>query len=250
MAVTETEQPNFPAIKWNWDSANYFADWHEPIYELMARYVPAGSTVLEVGAGGSHTLAAIAGRLKCNSYGVEPDENGIAKTRELADLESGSVKMIRGDGFHLPFPDGVFDVVYSLGLIEHFSVEAGIEMVKEHFRVCGQNGSVIVAVPNFYDLSHTVRKIFLGKGYEYFPERSFAPFELQRVVESVGASPAILDGSSPFWGIRMSKHGQTLTAALEHFGIKSRADKIGTAKWRARFGFLVYAIAKKGRAQT
>jgi SAM-dependent methyltransferase len=245
MAATKDEHANVPAIEWNWDAANYFADWHEPIYELMARYVPERSRVLEVGAGGSHTLAAIAGRLKCESYGVEPDENGIAKTNELADLESGNVKMVRGDGFRLPFADGVFDVVYSLGLIEHFDQEGAVNLVSEHFRVCSKKGIVIVAVPNLYDLSHTARKILIGKNYEYYPERSFAPFALQRLIQEAGTSCSLLDGSSPFWGIRMSKHGGILSAAIERSGLRSRAEKVRSAKWRARFGFLVYAVATK-----
>lgn len=245
MSFTETEKPNVPAIEWNWDSANYFADWHEPIYELMARYVPAGSTVLEVGAGGSHTLAAIAGRLKCNSFGVEPDENGIAKTQELAGVESGTVKMIRGDGFRLPFADGVFDVVYSLGLVEHFDRNESSDLVAEHVRVCKKNGTVIVAVPNWLNFPHTLRKWMLGKRYEYHPERSYSPRELRKLMSANGLAIQETDGVSPMWGLAMFSGAWRLIAVFDRLGISKRVRNIEKPGTRAALGYMTYAIAKK-----
>ena len=110
-----------PEIDWNWENTSYLAEWHEPIVELLSRYVPGNSKILEVGAGGSHTLGALASRLHCAAFGIEPDIAGARKTIELASRESSTVLMVRGDGFLLPFADENFDVVYSLGLIEHFS---------------------------------------------------------------------------------------------------------------------------------
>jgi SAM-dependent methyltransferase len=245
MAVNETERLNVPAIEWNWDSANYFAEWHEPIYELMARYVPEGSTVLEVGAGGSHTLGAIAGRLKCRSYGVEPDEQGIAKTIELADLESGNVKMIRGDGFRLPFDDDSFDVVYSLGLIEHFEKSESSALISEHVRVCKKDGTVIVAVPNLLNFPHTLRKWILGSRYEYYPERSYSPGELKSLILGQGLAIQETDGVSPMWGLAMFSGAWRLIAVLDRLGISKRLREIEKPGTRAALGYMTYAIAKK-----
>jgi len=248
MESAQSSSESFPDIDWGWDKANYQAEWHEPIFELMARYVVQGSSVLEVGAGGSHTLGAIAGRLECNAVGVEPDLNGIEKTRELARNENTSVQMIRGDGFCLPFSDGAFDVVYSLGLIEHFEPEESTALVAEHVRVCKDGGQVIVAVPNYLNLPHTIRKFMIGKDYEFYPERSFTPRQLKRILISAGLEFKEKDGVLPLWGVSMMDGGWRVTAILDRFGLASRLNDLKRSSWRANTGYMTYAqgIKKTG----
>lgn len=236
---------NVPDIEWNWEQANYFAEWHEPIYSLLERYVPASSKILEVGGGGSHTLGALAARLNCTAFGIDPDRNGAAKTKLLAEAESAKVEMIRGDGFCLPFDDGEFDVVYSLGLVEHFSALQTDELVAEHVRVCRPGGLVIVAVPNSLNLPHTARKALLGSRYEYFPERSYSPNQLGRLLRKSGLRIVSMDGVVPLWGLGMSPMGWRVVTVLNRIGIGERLNNVGNSRWRAALGFITYAVAVK-----
>ncbi len=247
--MSSTQPAQIPLIEWKWDEAGYLPAWHEPIYELMDRYVPKGCRVLEVGAGGSHTLAALAGRSHCHAFGIEPDCSGIDKTNQLASDESGSVTMIRGDGFCLPFDDGVFDVVYSLGLIEHFSPDESIALTVEHARVCREGGLIIVAAPNFLNLPHTLRKWVLGSQYEYFPERSYTPGKLKRLTESAGTKAEVIDGVSPLWGLAMIPGAWRLTAALDRLSISKFLNGFQSPEWRARSGYMTYVIGRKQPAK-
>jgi hypothetical protein len=128
MKVIAAEPVNFPAIEWNWENAEYQPSWHEPVYAVMERYVPGGSTVLEVGAGASHTLAALSGRLGCDAYGVEPNDSGIFKAREMCRLERTEVTLMRGDGFVKGYELALVYLVITLALFllgpGKFSVDA------------------------------------------------------------------------------------------------------------------------------
>lgn len=238
---------NSPDIEWNWDDSNYLPGWHEPIYELMARFVKPSSKILEVGAGGSHTIAALAGRLNCEAFGVEPDDGGIRKTLELAEAEASSVKMIKGDGFTLPFGSNQFDTVYSLGLIEHFAPGESKELIKEHWRVCRPGGTLIVAVPNLFNFPHSLRKALLGSRYEYFPERSYRPAVLRRIVEATGCQTKAVDGVSPLWGLSMFNRGWMLISLLRKLGVLERLEHMKSPKHRSLAGYMTYVIAEKTR---
>jgi len=232
-------------INWNWASAGYADTWHEPAYEVLARYIPDGSKILEIGAGASHALAALAGRKGCDAYGVEPDVDGIAATHRFARMESSSVKMVRGSGFELPFDGESFDVVYSQGLIEHFPEDDAHAFLVEHARVCRKGGTVIVSVPNVYNFPHTLYKAWMGEAYLCWPERSYAPQRLCRDLELVGLRITNRDGLLPLWVVTSHKHGTWFSIALHKLGLKQLIDKPPSPRLRSLVGFMTFAIGTK-----
>lgn len=234
-----------PEIAWEWDKAEYSPDWHEPIYEVMSRYVPEGATILEVGAGGSATLAMLAARRGCRACGCEPDEEGIKSALRLAEAEGARVQLVRGNGFALPFADGSFDIVYSLGLVEHFRPAETAALVAEHRRVCRPGGRVILSVPNLLNLPHTLYKAVVGKGYRYHPERSFSPRQLRAVLEGAGLRFVASDGLLPLWGVGMIPGGWRVTAALSRLGLASRLNGLRSGRLRAAFGYMTYAVGER-----
>ena len=87
----------------------------------------------------------------------------------------------------LPFRADTFDLIYSMGTIEHFS-EYELA-VREIFRVLRPGGSAIIGVPNKLDpflrplLVHLLSNAGL---YAYGMEKSFTPRALRRLLESAG----------------------------------------------------------------
>jgi len=87
----------------------------------------------------------------------------------------------------LPFRSGSFDLIYSMGTIEHFP-EHGVA-VKELFRVLKPAGTAIIGVPNTLDpflrplLVCVLQRLGL---YAYGMEKSFTPRALRRLLESAG----------------------------------------------------------------
>jgi SAM-dependent methyltransferase len=234
-----------PDIAWGWDEAVFNPAWHEPLFEVMARYVPRGARLLEVGAGGSATLGMLAGRLGCEAWGCEPDRHGAEAALRLAEAERARVLVVQGDGFRLPFADGSFDVVYSLGLIEHFTPRESAELVAEHRRVCRTGGRVILSVPNLLNLPHTFHKMILGSRYQYHPERSYSPRQLRAVLEEAGLRVVAADGMLPLWGVAMVPGAWRLTAALARLGLAAQLDGLKSARLRAALGYMTFAVAKR-----
>ena len=66
-----------------------------------------------------------------------------------ADLEPGSDEVMFIDAVaELPFPDGVFDYVFSEHMIEHIAYKHGLHMLGEAFRVLKPGGKIRIATPD------------------------------------------------------------------------------------------------------
>jgi SAM-dependent methyltransferase len=87
----------------------------------------------------------------------------------------------------LPFPANSFDLVYSMGTIEHFA-DSGAA-VREFFRVLRPSGVAIVGVPNKLDPFLRPLLVHLWNAFGAYPygmEKSFTSSGLRRLLESAG----------------------------------------------------------------
>lgn len=69
------------------------------------------------------------------------------------------------DAFYLPFKESTFDVIYGLGVFEHFLL--GDTPYKEIFRVLKPNGKIVAGLPIELGISLLVKKIgldLMGRG--------------------------------------------------------------------------------------
>ena len=102
-------------------------------------------------------------------------------------FESGRPAFAVADVRALPFADNAFDLVYSMGTIEHFEeYEAAL---RELFRVLRPSGIAIVGVPNRLDPFLRPLMVHLWNKFAEYPygmEKSFTPKELRRLLESAG----------------------------------------------------------------
>ncbi len=102
--------------------------------------------VLDVGCGTGYTTSGILGRGDvCEVVGL--DMNPVQLNRAVKNLHSkkATLSISRGDAENLPFIDGSFDAVISVGAIEYFPDPE--KVLKELARVANPNGKVIVCGP-------------------------------------------------------------------------------------------------------
>ena len=80
-------------------------------------------------------------------WGLEYDEGNIKKANELN--KNIGVKILQGDIKNLPHPfeENYFDVIVSLGLIEHFVYP--VDIIRKLLRTVKKNGTLILEMPNF-----------------------------------------------------------------------------------------------------
>lgn len=114
-----------------------------------------------------------------------------------AAFERGGLRAALGDVRQLPFDDAAFDLIYSMGTIEHFADSRCA--AAEIFRVLKPGGRAVVGVPNRHDpfLRPLLVSALSAVGlYDYGYERSFTRRQIRVLLESVGfevvSEPAIL----------------------------------------------------------
>lgn len=122
------------------------------ILHSIARLVPAGSRVLDLGCGDGALLALLQSTRACTGYGVEIDDAKV-----LACMKRGVnvLQLNLEDGLTM-FDDDAFDVVLQIDTLQH--LRNAETMLRETARV-GRLG--VVAFPNF---AHWVNRLHVMRG--------------------------------------------------------------------------------------
>lgn len=152
------------------------------LLEVLAAHLPQdrNARVLELGCAPGRWLAWTGLRLGVRGFGIELDEKGLSLTRSLYP----GMPLTRADAFHLPFADGVFDAVYSIGLIEHF--DDPNKILVEARRVLRPDGVAIWEVPNLESGSFCTWHWRRVKRYNYEAHRPYSLGELAATVSRAG----------------------------------------------------------------
>jgi SAM-dependent methyltransferase len=145
-------------------SVSRFNYYDSRLRAVFASQVKDQCRVLEVGCGGSKWIPYFDSSLRCETWGIDYSPEGIALTRnQLPEL--ARCRLIRGDFFDRDsLPSGYFDLVYSMGFIEHF--EVGTAVTKRLTELLRQGGKAITIVPNFVGPYGRLQKLVDGKVYE------------------------------------------------------------------------------------
>jgi len=230
--------------------------WHFPYaYRTFRKYIPKNSNVLEIGFGSGRILTKIAKELNCRCVGVDIPDHAFPTIAFFCKQEGVHVEALKGDGFALPFKDNSFDAVYSEGVIEHFSKERSVRMLKEHARVCKPEGIVIVSVPNKFALLHSLTKRLLGPRFLFYPEASYSNSQLSGFMKKAGLSTITRDGfafgcqfymfQAFFLEETFPKAPKTLSKIPLDILKKMRLYHFDNKQLNATFGFQTMVISRK-----
>ncbi|MGB7055560.1 MAG: class I SAM-dependent methyltransferase [bacterium] len=112
---------------------------------------------LDIGCGAGTALSYCAQRgLQCFGFDISARAIKLSRLSKI-----GNIDTLVADGERLPYQSAFFDMVSSLGSIEHFSsVERGL---RETTRVTKKGGHVLLVVPNSFWI---LNKLQLYKGTE------------------------------------------------------------------------------------
>jgi len=242
--VSGTEQREHgDGVAWQWETAEIPNAFYPPTVAMLMRHVPPESRILEIGVGVGHVLSEVCRRARCWGVGVDVLPSAMEASRRTAKAARVAVDLALGSGFALPFGDGSFDVVFSLGVIEHFEEARSLAMLREHARVCRAGGRVIVSTPNRLDVVHSARVALLGKRYRYYPERSYTPRGLRKLLVRAGMRPLARDGHALLWSLRQTRLAYPLTAVLFKLGLLDRASEVSHRLFLSLFGSLTVQVA-------
>jgi 2-polyprenyl-3-methyl-5-hydroxy-6-metoxy-1,4-benzoquinol methylase len=125
---------------------------------LISSHVRPGMRVLEIGCAPGKRLAYLAKVMQARVCGLDYSEPGISFCRELFSKLGLEAEFRCEDLFHTTFPEGSFDVVYSLGVVEHF--EDPQPVVERHLNMVKPGGIVLITVPNYGGLYGRIQRYF------------------------------------------------------------------------------------------
>ena len=139
--------------------------------------------ILEVGCGSARTLHHLEQHYTHSlCYAFDISSEAIKLVRNISPTNQTTI----ANALSLPLQDETFDLVFSIGLIEHFTRAKAQEIVSENVRVARPYGYVGIVVPwqnSIYNL--IVRKAF-GRLWPFGDENPFRRRELVSFMGNLG----------------------------------------------------------------
>lgn len=161
-----------------WFNDNSFS-YHESVIDQVKK-LKSVSTILEIGAGSGADLL----ELKKLGYRVTFSDFSDVAIKNI-NKRAPQLKTVKCDARHLPFKKNSFDLIFCLGLLEHFNISDRKKIIKEMFRI--SNKYILIDVPQKYSFSTIIKKILMAmKKWEYGDETEFSYFELLYEVNQIG----------------------------------------------------------------
>ena len=172
----------------------------------------AGVRVLEPACGSGGTSLALPKHLDvANIILMDGSPNALRFAKDLIPRSlRDRVTIVRGDAFCLPFKDRSFDIVWNVGVIEHYLKPAIVDLASEMLRVARQDGFVVLGIPNRHSAA-VLKAYVLGtkwgrrwlkflRGYRFDTEILYGNQEIAELLSrSFDVDVKITYGGSLLW---------------------------------------------------
>lgn len=126
------------------------------VTHLLSHYVRPGDKYLEIGCAPGKLLAWVSDVLKADVAGLDYSEVGINQCHALFNALKLDVELFHEDLFSHKLPVGIYDVVCSFGVIEHF--DDPIPVVKKHLDFVKSGGVAVIAIPNYGGIYGSIQR--------------------------------------------------------------------------------------------
>ncbi|HYN08257.1 MAG TPA: class I SAM-dependent methyltransferase [Vicinamibacterales bacterium] len=117
------------------------------LQRLLRPRVRPGDRFLEIGCAPGKMLAWVAAELGAQVSGLDYSERGLATARRLFSALGLQADFRCEDLRATTYAEGSFDIVLSVGVIEHFDDPR--DVVREHLRLLAPGGTALMTVPNY-----------------------------------------------------------------------------------------------------
>ncbi|TBR37456.1 methyltransferase domain-containing protein [Marinomonas agarivorans] len=203
---------------------------------------------LEVGCGGSLSIHYLS-LMGHTTYGVDLSSTSIEYSNYLKNYFSSKTSFVKADAFNLPYDDNHIDVVYSIGMIEHFDQADQIKLCNEMMRVARKY--VIVGIPNYSSCSAAYSTLRDGDEdhLDCSLDKLIATLDLRKVTfdgRGVFLPSSILDNNSEYKSILLNIYPDEYKDEYNKNDIKrlvAREKKL-TPQFRRKHGFVEYFIGE------
>lgn len=156
---------------------------------LFHSYITPGMRVLEIGCAPGKQLGYIGLKLGASVSGIDYSEKGIDLSRRLFNKLNLKCDLRCENIFETTFTHNSFDVVYSLGVAEHFENPSNI--IKRHIELVRPGGLALISIPHYGGIYGRLQKYFDSENLgihnleimNSVALKKFVPVELSREIE-------------------------------------------------------------------
>ncbi len=132
--------------------------------KFAARFIKEDDKVLELGSGIGTSATLIAGMKNIDLTATDISEKFIKFA--IARNKNPHIRFERQNCTRLTYADETFDVVTSMGLLEH--IPTPFKALDEMIRVLKKNGTLIIVFPNWLSWFKLLKATFNFKSHDYF----------------------------------------------------------------------------------
>ncbi len=152
------------------------------ICNILDRYADSGLTVLDAGSGSGFFSSYFIGS-GCKTYSLDYSDTALELTRSNTENKSESYILmdLLTPQFNQHYSK-TFDIIFSDGLLEHFSPEQQEQIICNWKNAKKDDGIIISVVPNRYSAWEIIRPLFMP-GIEETP---FTMSQLEKVHQQQG----------------------------------------------------------------
>lgn len=159
-----------------------WGDLCELVYDLLKALLHlhiSNKNILEIGSGTGRISLRLA-REGANVLLLDVSPAAVRFSKETFERFQLDGRFVVGDIFHLPFKDSILDVVWSSGVLEHYTPVGQKKAFNEALRVLERRGSCVIIVPNSAALVYNLfRKLDMKMGrWKFGYEEPLALVEL------------------------------------------------------------------------
>ncbi len=199
-----------------WDSlsssGNFIGDigWHKKehqgLIDLICKYIDllverrGFPKVLEIGCGSAIDSYLIAERYdnRVSFTGADLSKYSIELGEKLESYFKKQITLEVDDATNSKFSDGTFNLIFSQGVLEHFSDPVNI--MKEQIRVLKKDGFLVIDVPQKYHILTIYKHLLMAIGkWRFGWETEYSFSELKRIGESFDLKLVEKIGSGYFY---------------------------------------------------
>jgi len=138
-------ESNLAGKHWLEEAVSQF-QFMQPLYGIIQKYLPEGGSILDVGCGLGFNDVYLSS-LGYDVTGLDNDPRIIDAATHYAKALQCETRFKVGDAFNLTEEKEPYDLVYSLGVLEHFDRNVTIELLKQQMQ-CARY--VLIEIPSRY----------------------------------------------------------------------------------------------------
>jgi len=152
------------SVKSYWANVNFGGTaykWEQVWLNFLLEPARQAGNLLEIGAGDGRMIKHL------RNEGVMGDFHAVDITERVYGLKSNGILVTIGDTRKLPYKNESFDVVFSLGVVEHFRETS--EAIHEHARITKLGGIVCITTPRLspFTILRLMSFFVLRRKYRY-----------------------------------------------------------------------------------